>query len=118
MDFGIGELPTAGGENHVNDTVVSRDKQDPYIPGSVASMKDMDLQPPPGALPYLVPKANVSRESLHSLSDPRDDPYGAIYSSTPPSPVEHSPLSRINIQSEALEICSLLPPIPKNWVPI
>ena len=86
MDFGIGELPAARGENHVNDTAVARDKQDVYIRGSVASTKDMDLQPPPGTLPYLVPKANVSRESLHSLSDPRDDPYGAIYSSTPPSP--------------------------------
>ena len=111
MDFGIGELPTAGGENHANDTVVSQDKQDPYIPGSVASMKDMDLQPPPGALPYLVPKANVSRESLHSLSDPRDDPYGAIYSSTPPSP--GGAFSPFSDQHSIRSSRNLLPP-PSN----
>ena len=108
MDFGVGELPTAGGENHVDHTTVSLDKQDPYIPGSVASMKNMDLQPPPGALPYLVPKANVSRESLHSLSDPRDDPYGAIYSSRPSSP--SGAFSLFSDQHSVRSSRNLLPP--------
>ena len=86
MDFGVGDLPPGQvRDNNVNNTVGSMDNRGPYAE-SVASMKGLDLQPPQGALPYLVPKANVSRESLHSLSDPRDNPYGAIYTSTPPSP--------------------------------
>ena len=86
MDFGVGELPSPVVETHAHGPA-GRDKQDLYVQGNVTSMDDMDLQPPPGTLPYLVPKANVSRESLHSLSDPRDDPYGIIYSSSaPPSP--------------------------------
>ena len=88
MDFGIGDIPGSSKSGQLNDAATGplNDKQDPYLPGNAASLKDLDLQPPPGALPYLVPKANVSRESLHSLSDPRDNPYGAIYSSRPPSP--------------------------------
>ena len=88
MDFGIGELPGRAKLDKLNNATSGglTDKQDPYLQGSAASLKDMDLQPPPGALPYLVPKANASRESLHSLSDPRDNPYAAIYSSRPPSP--------------------------------
>jgi len=88
MDFGIGDLPGPTKPSQPNDVSSGglKDKHDPYLAGSAASLKDMDLQPPPGAMPYLVPKANVSRESLHSLSDPRDNPYGAIYSSRPPSP--------------------------------
>ena len=87
MDFGIGELPGRAKLNKLDNAAGGlTDKQDPYLQGSAASLKDMDLQPPPGALPYLVPKANASRESLHSLSDPRDNPYAAIYSSRPPSP--------------------------------
>jgi hypothetical protein len=85
MDAGVGELPgPAPGSG--NSDLGSIEKQDPYRDGRAASLRDMDLQPPPPALPYLVPKANVSRESLHSLSDPRDNPYAAIYTSAPPSP--------------------------------
>lgn len=85
MDAGVGELPAPGPRSGASD-LGSIEKRDPYREGSTASLKDMDLQPPPPALPYLVPKANVSRESLHSLSDPRDNPYAAIYTSAPPSP--------------------------------
>ena len=88
MDFGVGELPGTTKSGQLDDAASQglNYKQDPYMQGSAASLKDLVLQPPPGALPYLVPKANVSRESLHSLSDPRDNPYGVIYSSRPPSP--------------------------------
>ena len=86
MDAGVGELPAAGPGGGAAIDLGSIEKQDAYLEGRSASLRDMDLQPPPPALPYLVPKANVSRESLHSLSDPRDNPYAAIYTSAPPSP--------------------------------
>jgi hypothetical protein len=110
MDFGVGDLPSPLGSNNINNTSRSMDNEGLYIQGSVVSMKDMDLQPPQGGLPYLVPKANVSRESLHSLSDPRDNPYGAIYTSTPPSPGGAlSPFSDQNSIS-GRSIRNLLPP--------
>jgi len=112
MDFGIGELPGPTKPNQLHDAPSDglTDKQDPYLKSGATSLKEMDLQPPPGALPYLVPKANVSRESLHSLSDPRDNPYGAIYSSRPPSPSgTFSPFSDQNSIS-GRSTRNLLPP--------
>jgi hypothetical protein len=69
------------------------EKNDSYLGGPGSALPESELHPPPAKLPYLVPKANVSRESLQSLSDPRDNPYTAIYSA-PPSPVGgYSPFS-------------------------
>jgi hypothetical protein len=77
MDSGIGELPAP---------IPPPGTVDPFNSTSVPSMSHSEFEPPPSGLPYLVPKANMSRESLHTISDPRDDPYAAIYSSAPPSP--------------------------------
>lgn len=84
MDFGVGELP-APVQKNPDASLGPREPQDAYRSGSSVSFRERDLHPPPEALPYLVPKANVSHESLHSLSDPRDNPYGVIYSSSTPS---------------------------------
>jgi hypothetical protein len=82
MDFGIGDLPGTVGGNQGKGPNTANDGRDQYLG---VNGQDSNLQPPPG--PYLVPKANVSRESLHSLSDPRDNPYGVVFSSPrPPSP--------------------------------
>lgn len=84
MDSGVGEFPVVAAPLAL--AAASREKHDPYLAGSAASIKNMNLGTAPTTAPYLVPKANMSRESLHSLSDPRDNPYGAIYTSAPPSP--------------------------------
>jgi hypothetical protein len=102
MDFGIGELPNAHDVPHPNEVLGGKAGHDPHLSGRVASLKEMDLQPPTGGLPYLVPKANVSRESLHSLSDPRDNPYAAIYTSSAPS----SPVGAFSPFSDQLSIRS------------
>lgn len=110
MDLGVGDLPPAAG---VVDNVFQPgfDGKDTHSILSLASVKDDELQPPPkDSLPYLVPKATMSRESLQSLSDPRDNPYGAIItSSAPPSPGgAYSPFSdQASIRSNK----NLLPPV-------
>jgi hypothetical protein len=96
MDLGVGELPVVGAPPPL--AAASREKHDPYLAGSAASINDMNLGTAPATAPYLVPKANMSRESLHSLSDPRDNPYGAIYTSAPPSPTV-GPLSPFSDQA-------------------
>jgi len=83
--IGVGEFPVSIATNEGNHGHGGGEKEDFYRPGTPASVME-ELRPPAGTIPYLVPKANVSRESLHSLSDPRDNPYAAIYTSAPPSP--------------------------------
>lgn len=85
MDAGVGEYPMPMDRNEGDQGHEDLEKEDFYRPGTPASVM-RELRPPTSTLPYLVPKANVSRESLHSLSDPRDNPYAAIYTSAPPSP--------------------------------
>jgi hypothetical protein len=82
---GVGEIPLPMDGHEGNHGFDSAEKDDMFRSGTPSSMM-RDLREPVGPLPYLVPKATVSRESLHSLSDPRDNPYGAIYTSAPPSP--------------------------------
>jgi hypothetical protein len=88
MDAGVGDIsaPLGGPE----DSNGSLEKQDYYRSDSPASLVQ-GLRPAPAARPYLVPKANVSRESLHSLSDPRDNPYALAYTSAHPSPSARGP---------------------------